>query len=53
MMHALKPGAWLVLEDFGGLSVPFDPAFDRPEVVLRLYKAMQACIVTAERYVQP
>ncbi len=44
MVRALKPGGWLVIEHFDGLSVPFDPAFDRPEIVVRLYQGMAAAI---------
>jgi 2-polyprenyl-3-methyl-5-hydroxy-6-metoxy-1,4-benzoquinol methylase len=38
---ALKPGGWLVAEEFDGLSLSADPAISPGEVVLKTYQAMQ------------
>jgi SAM-dependent methyltransferase len=44
IVQSLKPGGWLVIEDFDNLSMPPDPAFDGPEAFLRVYRAMQRAI---------
>jgi len=41
LVAALKPGGWLVAEEFDGLSLPADPAINPMEVVLKTYQAMQ------------
>ena len=38
---ALKPGGWLVAEEFDGLSLAADPTISPGEVVLKTYQAMQ------------
>jgi len=37
IVQALKPGGWLVVEDFDSVSMPPTPEFDGPEVVLRCH----------------
>jgi hypothetical protein len=44
LVQALKPGGWLVVEDYDGVSMPPDPAFDGPEVVVRVYRALHQAI---------
>jgi SAM-dependent methyltransferase len=44
MVQALKPGGWLLIEDFDPVSMPTDPAFDGPESVVRLYRALDQTI---------
>src|SRR5215470_2652925 len=41
LVAALKPGGWLVAEEFDGLSLPADPAISPGEVVLKTYQGMQ------------
>jgi SAM-dependent methyltransferase len=50
IVQALKPGGWLVVEDFDGLSMPPDPTFDGPEVLVRVYQAMHLAIRTRTDY---
>jgi len=38
---ALKPGGWLVAEEFDSLSLPADPTTSPGEIVLKTYRAMQ------------
>jgi SAM-dependent methyltransferase len=40
LVEALKPGGWLLLEEFDSLSMPPDPALNPVERRLRLYEAM-------------
>jgi ubiquinone/menaquinone biosynthesis C-methylase UbiE len=44
MVSTLKPGGWLVIEDFDPVSMPIDRAFDGPEPAVRLFEAMDAAI---------
>jgi SAM-dependent methyltransferase len=41
LVAALKPGGWLVAEEFDGLSLSADPTISPGEVVLKTYQAMQ------------
>jgi SAM-dependent methyltransferase len=41
LVAALKPGGWLVAEEFDGLSLAADPTISPGEVVLKTYQAMQ------------
>jgi len=40
LVAALKPGGWLVAEEFDGLSFSADPTLSSGEVVLKTYQAM-------------
>jgi SAM-dependent methyltransferase len=44
IVQALKPGGWLIVEDFDSLSMPSDLSFDGPEVVVRVFWAMRDAI---------
>jgi SAM-dependent methyltransferase len=48
---ALKPGGWLVCEEFDGLSAPPDPAASPGEAVLRMHDAMRR--LNRDRHVDP
>lgn len=41
LVAALKPGGWLVAEEFDGLSLSADPTISPGEVLLKTYQAMQ------------
>lgn len=41
LIATLKPGGWLVAEEFDGLSFSADPTLSSGEVVLKTYQAMQ------------
>src|SRR4030095_15694392 len=41
LVAALKPGGWLVCEEFDGGSSPPDPVVSPGEVVLKTYQAMR------------
>lgn len=41
MVGALKPGGWLVCEEFDSLSMPSDPALHPDECALKAWTAMQ------------
>jgi SAM-dependent methyltransferase len=41
LVATLKPGGWLVAEEFDGLSLPADSTINPAEVVLKTYQAMQ------------
>jgi|SRR5579859_274549 len=45
MVMALKRGGWLVIQDFDSLSIRPDPAFDGPEIVLKVYAAMMEAMI--------
>jgi SAM-dependent methyltransferase len=45
MVTALKPGGWLVIQDFDSLSMPPDPGFDGPDIVLKVYAAMMQATI--------
>ena len=40
MIRALKPGGWVLLEEFDSLSMPADPAFNPTEGLPRAYEIM-------------
>ncbi|MBV9354873.1 MAG: methyltransferase domain-containing protein [Chloroflexi bacterium] len=46
VVQALKPGGWLVIEDFDPLSLSRDQTVDTPELVVRVYRAMQQAILS-------
>jgi SAM-dependent methyltransferase len=50
MVEALKPGGWLVVEDFDGVSMRSNTTFDGPEVVVRVYRALHEAIDTRTDY---
>ena len=41
MLAALKPGGWIVLQEFDALSMPADPVRFAPEHLLKTFTAMQ------------
>lgn len=42
LVSALRPGGWLVAEEFDGLSLAADPTISPGEVVLKTHQAMQS-----------
>jgi 2-polyprenyl-3-methyl-5-hydroxy-6-metoxy-1,4-benzoquinol methylase len=51
LVTALKPGGWLVCEEFDGLSLPPDPAVSPGEAVLKTHEAMRR--LNGDRHVDP
>jgi SAM-dependent methyltransferase len=47
MIDALKPGGWLVIEDFDGLSLPPDPTLNPAETLLRSSAAVRELLRSA------
>jgi SAM-dependent methyltransferase len=47
MIGALKPGGWLVIEDFDGLSLPPDPTLNPAETSLRSSAAVRELLRSA------
>jgi SAM-dependent methyltransferase len=47
MIEALKPGGWLVIEDFDGLALPPDPALNPAEMTLRSSAAVRELLRSA------
>ena len=47
MIDALKPGGWLVIEDFDGLSMPPDPAVNPAETALQSSGAVRKLLASA------
>jgi SAM-dependent methyltransferase len=41
IVRALKPGGWLLVEEFDSLSMPPDPAINPDEMLLKTFDAMQ------------
>ena len=52
IVRALKPGGWLLIEEFDSLSMRPDPAIDPDEVLLETYDALQR-VMTCLLYTSP
>lgn len=46
LVASLKPGGWLVIEEFDSLSMPGDPDFGESEVIVKAHDAMEQVMLS-------